>query len=170
MGQSFGATRSELRVRRASKEDTELLWQWANDPQTRASAFNTDPIPWETHHRWFDGRILSADCAIWILTSGQGVPLGQIRYDRIGDGAEVDISIAPEHRGKGLAIPLIQMTLPLVRNVWSPNYVEAHVKETNTPSQKSFRRAGFLERESCPAHGPRCVLFMWEPVETKDLT
>ncbi len=151
-----------LQVRRATIGDMELLWHWVSDPETRASAFETEPTPWAVHRRWFGQKMRSADCAIWILTGDKGIPMGQVRYDKVGNGADVDISIAPEHRGKRLAVHLIRMTLPLIASIWSPGYVEAHVKVTNIASQKTFRHGGFFEKERCPLHGACCVLFVWE--------
>ena len=35
-----------VRVRRASMSDARLLWQWANDPETRSASFRTERIPY----------------------------------------------------------------------------------------------------------------------------
>jgi len=42
-------TGKKIRLRRAIYKDMRIIWEWANDPDTRKSAFNTDPIPWDTH-------------------------------------------------------------------------------------------------------------------------
>jgi len=39
----------KIRLRQVTENDCELIWRWANDPDVRNSAFNSDPIPWETH-------------------------------------------------------------------------------------------------------------------------
>ena len=43
--QTFG----EINLRLAVVDDVFLLWQWANDPMTRANSFNTEAISWNVH-------------------------------------------------------------------------------------------------------------------------
>ena len=41
-------------LREATIEDRDLLYEWANDPETRRASFNTDRINYEEHCRWFE--------------------------------------------------------------------------------------------------------------------
>jgi len=52
-----------LRLRCAAEGDSRTIWSWANDPETRAHSFSTEPIPWEKHTTWYaapDGRRVQA--------------------------------------------------------------------------------------------------------------
>lgn len=40
-------------LRNASCSDMDILYKWANDPDTRLNAFSTDPIPYAVHKEWF---------------------------------------------------------------------------------------------------------------------
>ncbi|MEK7218316.1 MAG: UDP-2,4-diacetamido-2,4,6-trideoxy-beta-L-altropyranose hydrolase, partial [Patescibacteria group bacterium] len=48
---------ASLRLRPATVGDGRTLWEWANDPTVRASAFSSDPIPWEEHMQWFGKKL-----------------------------------------------------------------------------------------------------------------
>lgn len=47
-----------MEIREAAAADAELLYQWANDPDTRRWSFSTGPIPWGGHVEWLD-RVLT---------------------------------------------------------------------------------------------------------------
>ena len=99
------AARSLLvRLRRARADDARQLWEWANDPTVRASAFDPAPIAWDDHVAWLQ-RLLGRDgSAVWIAVDPTGVPLGQVRVEVDGAGrGTVDVSLAPERRGQGWA-------------------------------------------------------------------
>ena len=99
---------ADLTVRRACKNDCRLLWEWANDPGVRAASFHTSKIPWAEHAAWFAQKLDSADALIYIAEDQHGKPVGQFRLEWLRDGnARVDVSVAPERRGSGIAALLI---------------------------------------------------------------
>jgi spore coat polysaccharide biosynthesis predicted glycosyltransferase SpsG/RimJ/RimL family protein N-acetyltransferase len=135
----------ELRV--ANPDDSELLWRWANDPDVRAMAFNTDPISFEDHQAWFASKIHSSSSLI-LLAAQAGAPVGQVRFDAGGDDGDVrswviDISLAPEYRGRKLALEVLQKALVLFRRAHRNAVAVAWVKSGNAPSAKLFEAAGF---------------------------
>ena len=46
-----------LDLRRAGPDDCATLWEWANDPLTRAQSFSPTAIPWDSHVAWFEARL-----------------------------------------------------------------------------------------------------------------
>lgn len=132
-----------VRVRRATMADARLLWRWANDPDTRAASFTSEPIPYPDHVRWLRDRLADRSCLLFVGWNGAG-PLGQVRFDGRGDEAEVSVSVAPEHRGTvgGLLLE------SAIRRFWrrSPRInLVAQVKVGNEPSRRLFLSAGFRE-------------------------
>ncbi|MCB0965168.1 MAG: GNAT family N-acetyltransferase, partial [Acidimicrobiales bacterium] len=103
------AARSLLvRLRPAISDDAGLLWAWANDPATRAAAFDPSPIPWDDHVAWLGDRIADPDAGVWVAEDLDGAPLGQVRVELEGDGdGRVSIVVAPERRGRGWAAPIL---------------------------------------------------------------
>jgi RimJ/RimL family protein N-acetyltransferase len=127
----------EIVLRSAVPEDGGLLWEWANDPVTRQSSFSTAPIALDEHLRWLALVLDDAGRSLFIAEL-DGHPVGQVRLDRIDDSAIISVSIAPEARGRGLAAEVIRSA---IRSAEVP--VVAHVRASNEPSRKAFRRAGF---------------------------
>lgn len=142
-----------LRARHATIDDARLLWEWVNDPEVRASAFNTSPIPWEGHLAWFTRRLADSDCLIAIIVDESGTPVGQVRFEGEGDLVIVDVSVAPWARGRGHAAAVLRLGLGLLFEAPRWQHVEAWIKTSNTASQKSFARAGFRRGEEKDMHG-----------------
>ena len=46
-----------MKIRRASIEDSYDIWQWRNDPHTRAMSKNSNEVNWEDHSRWYENAI-----------------------------------------------------------------------------------------------------------------
>src|SRR3989441_2297326 len=86
--------------REARMADADVLWRWANDPETRQNSFNTSPILYEEHVAWLSQRLGSDAMPTWIFSDGD-VPVGQVRFDISGDVAEIGITVAPEQRARG---------------------------------------------------------------------
>ena len=130
-----------VRVRRATMGDARLLWNWANDPDTRAASFTPEPIPYPDHLRWLRDRLGDRSCLLLIGWKGAG-PLGQIRFDSRGDEAEVSVSVAPEHRGTVGGL-FLESAIGRFRRAKPRTAILARVKIDNEQSRRLFERAGF---------------------------
>jgi UDP-2,4-diacetamido-2,4,6-trideoxy-beta-L-altropyranose hydrolase len=134
-----------MTLRRARADDIRLLWEWANDPDVRAASFSSAPISWETHIAWFEEKFHHSGSIILIAESEDGTPFGQIRFDpRPDHEAELNVSLAKEKRGCGLAVPMIQRALGDLFASTDCNRVHAFVKPENIPSMRVFEKAGFV--------------------------
>lgn len=140
------------RLRRASAEDAELFFRWANDPDVRRNSFRSDPIAWSDHVRWFSAKLRSASTAIWVLEVG-GMPAGQVRYEAEGETAEVGISIGAEHRGRGYSVELLRRSADLACRKLAVRKLIALVIEGNEASRKAFLHAGYREDGSVARGG-----------------
>ena len=132
-----------LRIRPVSDQDVYRLWEWANEPGTRASSFRSDPIPWEEHLEWFARKCADAQCRMYILEA-DGLPAGQVRFDIGPDGvAEVHVSLAAGSRGRGYGT--VALRLGAARLFTDTNCAEvvAHIKAGNAASIRAFEKAGF---------------------------
>ena len=154
---------ADLGVRPVEATDVELLWHWANDPDVRRFSFSPEKIPLQSHAEWFRRIIASASSRIYVIERG-GVPIGQVRYDRVSpDEAEIDISIAAEHRGQGYGPLALELTGNRARGELEVQRVVGIVVESNVGSCAAFQKAGFVE---CPARlvrGCTCRVFSWPP-------
>ena len=157
-----------LRLRPATLEDQDLYLAWANDPEVRRQSFNTEPIPLEQHQHWFLSRLQSPDALLRILVDSEGLPLGQIRFERSSTEpvrAAIGFSLDPAARGYRLASEfLLQLGLAELARQWG-GHVDAYgeVRMDNPASARTFLSAGFVEC-SPPRLGVRCFSRFVSPV------
>jgi len=149
-----------IRLRDVREEDKELLLRWANDPVVRKNAFGEAPIDRATHERWFATKLHSADCTIYIAVDAEEMPVGQVRFDREGESAEVDISIDSSKRQKGLGVELLVLgTAKIFYNTDIKN-INASVISENIASIKMFEQAGFTVLGKDRVRGAEVVRFV----------
>jgi RimJ/RimL family protein N-acetyltransferase len=102
-----------LVARAATLRDARLLWEWRNDPVTRASSRSSGELPWEDHLQWVTASLSRTDRRLLIVegpggTDGSVVAVGTVRWDLEGERGpagdwEVSITVAPDLRGQSLA-------------------------------------------------------------------
>jgi UDP-2,4-diacetamido-2,4,6-trideoxy-beta-L-altropyranose hydrolase len=132
-----------LDVRLATQNDVRLLWQWRNDPETRARSRDSNEVPWDTHVAWFEKRLADPDTVI-LMGLSCGRPVGVVRFDRRSCGsAEVSISLASEYRGRGLGRNLLQRGCEYVVHTGFAQVLDAEVKVDNAASQRLFEACDF---------------------------
>jgi UDP-2,4-diacetamido-2,4,6-trideoxy-beta-L-altropyranose hydrolase len=138
------ANATPLKARRAVPGDEALLLEWANDPVTRANAFAPERIAAETHAAWFRARLGQPDnCLIYIIETDARVPVGQARFDRKDGEWEIDYSLAPQFRGRGLGGPLLAAAMRALSSELADGVLVGRVKSGNAPSQRVFEALGF---------------------------
>jgi len=152
-----------LKLRPVKKNDCRLLWEWANDPEVRKSAYDSAHIPWETHLQWFEEKLDDSRCFQYIASDSNDIPVGQVRFDVKGPEAEIDVSIQKKMRGLNYGSLLIRTGLEkLVRSV-KIKAVNAFVKIENKASIHAFLKSGFEDLgektiKGCPSRHLR-----WKP-------
>ena len=133
-------TDNSVVVRPASGSDSALLLAWRNDPETRARSRGTDPVTAAEHEAWLTRVLADPDRRLLIVHRGRQ-PVGTVRFDRDGEGWEVSITVAPEARGRRLAVPVLLAAERSVR----PATLRACVHRDNGASLALFRRAGYRQ-------------------------
>lgn len=134
-----------LTLRRVREDDARLVWEWANDPVTRAASFSSEPIPWSAHVRWFESKLKNENCLFFLVTTEDGLPLGQVRYDRDGGEAVVSVSLGESFRGQGYGSAIIRLACNKMMATEGINLIHAFVKRDNESSRRAFIKAGFEE-------------------------
>jgi UDP-2,4-diacetamido-2,4,6-trideoxy-beta-L-altropyranose hydrolase len=143
-------------LRDAGPEDAHLLWEWRNDPDVRANSFSNDPIPWEKHVGWFEGRLADEQCWLGILER-DGQAIGQIRYEKEKEVAFINYSVAPSMRSQGIGTMLLQLSAPMASVKLGVTRLAGLVKQDNDPSIRAFRKAGFQDAGMSVVNGATCV-------------
>lgn len=133
-----------IRVRRAKESDCGLLWEWANEPGVRASAFSQGEIEWEEHAAWFQAKLADPGCMFLIGELESGEPIGQVRLNRQPSGnGEIDVSLARDYRGAGYGSLLLEAAMRDVFDSTSMARVDAFIRPENLASARAFEKAGF---------------------------
>lgn len=136
-------------LRRANKEDMDLLYQWANDPVVRAQSFSISEINYEEHQKWF-GELLEDPLRRQYIYVYNGEDIGQIRLTITGSEAEIGYSIQRDKRGMGHGKMILKLLAEQIkRDNLEVKRLTAKVKPQNIASQKVFLDTGFVEKYQC---------------------
>jgi RimJ/RimL family protein N-acetyltransferase len=134
---------SGLHLRPAGIADRDRILAWRNDPDTRRFSLQQAAISPDDHGAWFERKLHDPDCLLLVVEE-DGVPAGQIRFDRRdSDEAEIHIALAPEARGRGTGRRALDLALREVGTCLEVTTVLARVKAGNETSLRAFRAAGF---------------------------
>ncbi len=158
-------------LRKATLEDAELLFSWANDMDVRRNAFQQQDIMWEEHAAWMHKKLGDENCHIYIAridmthvsdelegaerihifdsppTVASERPIGQVRLDVKDGRAEIDYSIDVQYRGKGYGTVMLNQVMQLP-GLGVRTFV-AKVKPGNLASVRVFEKCGFIKRLEC---------------------
>lgn len=133
----------EIELRSATLSDLDLVFQWANDTETRKNSFQTTKIPYEEHKKWYQSRLKSKASDIFICYKNE-IPVGQIRLDYQEKQAYISYSVAKEERGKGYGTALLSLIEEKAKNdIKRVSILCAKVKKDNIASCKKFEKLGY---------------------------
>lgn len=124
----------QVDLRPVTMNDAKMLFEWRNDPETRANSRKTAPVPWEEHCKWLRESLANPKREL-LVAEIDGVPVGRARIDR-GEETEMSWTVAPDHRGKGVGKAMVAAACP-------PGPVVARIKPSNRASQAIAAHAGF---------------------------
>jgi RimJ/RimL family protein N-acetyltransferase len=91
-----------LTIRPVTYEDAQTLFEWRNDPLTRAMSRNANEIGWDSHVSWLEQRLERENPDIFICEI-DGSAVGTFNFD----DDEISYTTAPSHRGKGVATKML---------------------------------------------------------------
>ena len=147
-----------LNLRLCQQEDCQRLWQWANDPVTRAASFNPSAIDWQEHVQWFEKMLASKRHRLYIITC-QDRPIGQVRFDLDDPRAVISVGLAPTEQGKGLGSHAIGMA---TRKLFSQSpicSIYAYIRPENIASIHAFEKAQFAKTGGSNINGQSALCF-----------
>lgn len=132
----------------AKDSDCLLVYEWANDLETRQQSFTTEKITLETHKKWFENCMRRTD-RILLICYHKNVPIGQFRIDNTGEKeVTISYSIAKDYRKRGYGIEMIREGERFIRlNMPQVCLIKAEIKTENTASRNVLRDNGYIETE-----------------------
>jgi RimJ/RimL family protein N-acetyltransferase len=142
-------------VRNARQDDSDLLLRWRNHPDTRRWSLSSSAVNAGGHEAWLSECLLDPDRVLLLAEEG-GAPVGTVRFDRDGqdDRWEVSITLAPEHRGRGLAGAVLDAGESFLLGARPYSHlIVARVRTANTASRRLFEAAGYILSDDSPRDG-----------------
>jgi UDP-2,4-diacetamido-2,4,6-trideoxy-beta-L-altropyranose hydrolase len=138
-------TELDFHLRKANEMDMITYLNWANDPDVRNNAINSNPIPEENHRRWFESR-LNSETTLMFVGMWQNNEVGQIRFDLIEGCWEISYSVVKDHQNKGFGELLIRKGMATLKELHTePITITGVVKPDNISSLRVFRKLYFDE-------------------------
>lgn len=129
-------------IRRATESDSKDVWEWRNDPESKANSISEDNISWDIHCSWYQHALQNPDKFIYIGIDSDENKIGMCRFDVIENQAEVSIIVNPLFRKKKISKPLLTTAINQFSKA-STIALHATIKHTNILSQQCFLKAGF---------------------------
>lgn len=134
---------NDIDIRQADVNDANALFQWRNHPSIRDVSQDQSEIEWHTHLRWLDAVLADSDRFLLIGHRGQ-TPLGVVRFDKVGDTAELSIYAVPGIAERGVGQHLLHSAeMWLAENHPDILKIRAQVLSNNSRSHKMFFFAGY---------------------------
>lgn len=121
--------------------DAPLLYQWANDPDTRKASFNPRQISWQEHQRWLSQTLKDPLIHLYIVSQNSR-PVGTYRLHIKNDRAFVSVSVAPHSRYQGFGALLLGLLVKTAGSLGTKTLI-AQVRTDNPASRRLFEKCGF---------------------------
>lgn len=135
-----------MRLRKATKDDIDLLFLWANDAVVRANSFSSEPILFEHHKEWFDEQLHDMNTMIYIYLFNEQ-PVGQVRINISGKVATVGYSIDEKYRMQGHGKTMLRLLEGQLKEDYPfVEKIRAEVKGENAASIHAFRAVGYDDK------------------------
>lgn len=148
-----------FRFQNVRTKDRKQIYQWSNAPEVRAISFNTEPIKWADHCKWFAKKLKDPKCLFfkikWLNHS-----IGQIRFELNGRTANISVSLGRKYRGQGLGTQAIRLSTKKIFNLVPRIFsVDAFVRGENKSSVNAFLKAGFKYGSKKTVHQEKVLRF-----------
>jgi UDP-2,4-diacetamido-2,4,6-trideoxy-beta-L-altropyranose hydrolase len=132
-----------IHFRSALKNDVNITYKWAQDPNIRSFSFSKSLIHFEDHQLWYFNKLESINC-YYLIAEYNEKAVGSIRFDIIEDRAVISYLVDTEYQGNGFGIVLLKQGVELLQKKYSNvNEVVGYVLLRNIASVKAFEKLGY---------------------------
>lgn len=140
---------TKIKFRKASSDDIQTVYNWANDPEVRKQSYSKNEIVWQKHVEWFNEKISNTLCE-YLIVDIDNDPVGQLRFDHSVEEGVYVISylIDGNWRGNSLGSYVLIKGVKELAELRATQKIIGYVQRTNISSIKAFQRAGFSERST----------------------
>lgn len=147
-----------VHIRKVTDEDSEDIFMWANDEDTRNNSFRSEKITKEAHKNWFAQKKSNPD-SVFFIGEYKNTKAAFIRFDKENDDIVIGINMNPEFRGKNLSSKFI---LAGLKHYACKKNVLAYIKPSNIASVKTFEKAGFRYFKETEIYNQKALIYIKE--------
>jgi L-amino acid N-acyltransferase YncA len=149
-------------LRAAQHSDCRDIWLWRNTHQARLASFQSAPIEYANHERWFESKTKDSQSILWIAQSGKD-KIGHVRYEIDGNKAVISIVLNPRYYGMGLGSKVIRMADQKFVNTGKCSCViHAEIQDHHLASVGAFASAGYRLKERIIKNGKKAGVYRWQ--------
>jgi UDP-2,4-diacetamido-2,4,6-trideoxy-beta-L-altropyranose hydrolase len=151
-----------LSLRKVTNGDCRDLWLWRNTHQARSGSFQSNPIPYSDHERWFERKTKDPNALLLAVQAGEE-KVGHVRYDIDGEKAVISILLNPQFYGMGFGTRSIRMAdQNFLNRKDAPRAIYAEIQNHNNASIKAFKAAGYKLNERIVRNGKKAGIYQWQ--------
>lgn len=152
----------KVALREITREDSERLYRWRTDPESRFMFRNSTGFSRARHEDFIKQYFESANRDRWFIVQAGGEPVGTVAlYDFSPDGKTVEwgrLIITPEARGNGYGRLAFELLLACCRRL-GVKRIRACVFEHNKLSLRIHRALDFAETHRESIDGRELIWF-----------
>ena len=134
-----------INIRFANKHDSQIIFNWRNDPVSRKMSHTKNIVGWEKHTRWFTDSLANQNKLILLCEEdGTTKKVAVVHFESLSNRALISINMSSLFRGKGKAKYCLNNSIHFFAQHY-PNvsYIDAQIKSLNFASKHAFESVGF---------------------------
>lgn len=139
--------------RTSTIEDSDILFRWKNDKETRVNSACTKEVTLEEHTDWYQKILADTKKTIYILQAGEEL-LGQGRLEEKQNIGIISYSVNSFYRNSGYGTILLER-LEEKAKTGAIEYLEGTVRITNIGSQRCFEKCNYVIKSK----GDECITY-----------
>ena len=151
-------------LRKATINDSKLIFDWSNDDLVRQNSFNSEKLIFENHKKWFTEKLQESN-QLFLIAIVDNKEAGLIRFNIEEKNAVIGIVISNRFRGKQLASRLL---IASSKEYFKTNTLPifAYIKKENSASIKAFQNAGYSLFKDTRVNEHESVIYQLENYES----
>jgi len=158
LNNEFKNTSDIIEYRKAIYEDVDVIFNWSNDNIVRLQSFNSEPIIYENHIKWFKNKVNDSE-SFFVICSVNKRPAGLVRFSKDAGSSVIGVLIDEKFRGRGLAPIFLRNSVKFYRESGDDQIILAYIKKDNKASVISFEKAGFKYFDESQVNNEPCYIY-----------
>lgn len=151
-----------INLKPAKISDCRFWWKIRNEKTVRETSFETKPITYSTHKKWFEEKLKDQNSKLFIILS-DGKKAGQLRLEKKNSQVELSLALIPAVRGKGIGTSAIILGVKKAISEFGAKKILAYTRPENLASVKAFGKAGFKNKGETIYENHQAIFLEFSP-------